>query len=126
MPDTASVDTLRGRRLLAFSGIGGPQKFFRTLDDAGLDVVERRIFPDHHRFGAAERQDLLRQAERLQAELVTTAKDRVRLPADFRTHELPVDLVFDDQIPVTNLLDQLSGGSEFRSADQRTDGISRT
>ena len=82
-PDHAVVDALRGRPLYGFSGIGRPEKFFRTIEDEALSLVGRRGFPDHHAFTAAERGVLLAEAERLGADLVTTEKDRVRLPRRF-------------------------------------------
>jgi len=75
---------LAGRRVLAFAGIAIPEKFFATLAEAGADVVARRRFPDHHRYGRSELDSVLAEAERLQAVPVTTAKDAVRLPPDIR------------------------------------------
>ncbi len=100
---------LGGRRLFAFSGIGRPEKFFATLDALGLDVIERRTFADHHLFTADERRKLLKDAHLSDAELVTTQKDRVRLPADFDTHVLPVRLVFEVDQAIDGLLDQIAG-----------------
>ncbi|MCU0767460.1 MAG: tetraacyldisaccharide 4'-kinase [Gammaproteobacteria bacterium] len=45
--------TWRGRAVVAVAGIGNPERFFRTLEDAGL-VVEGRGYPDHHRYDAAD------------------------------------------------------------------------
>lgn len=95
-PDVAVLASLRGRKLLAFAGIGRPQKFFDTLTRNGLAVAERRAFPDHHRFTAADLAALKARADRSGALLVTTAKDRVRLPPGFDAVAVPVDLVFDD------------------------------
>ncbi len=95
-PDPLVRASLQGRRLYAFSGIGRPEKFFHTLEACGLEVVGRRAFPDHHAFTAEEQRGLLRDAEHAGAELVTTEKDRVRLPPEFATHVLPVRLVFED------------------------------
>jgi len=44
---------LRGQPLHAVAGIGNPARFFATLRDLGLDVVEHP-FPDHHVFTAAD------------------------------------------------------------------------
>ena len=44
--------TLDGRRVLAFSGIGNPAAFERSLADAGVNVVACRRFGDHHRYAA--------------------------------------------------------------------------
>lgn len=73
-----------GRRCLAFAGIGRPQKFFATLAEAGAVLVGTRAFQDHHPFRAGDLRALAAEAERLGADLVTTEKDAVRLPLDFR------------------------------------------
>ena len=106
-PDAAALAGLQGRRLYAFSGIGRPEKFFSTLEEQRLSLVGRRAFPDHHAFGERDRLSLLDQARRLGADLVTTEKDRVRLPADFPVLTLPVVLEFADDHPVDALLDRL-------------------
>ena len=54
IPDDASVAALRGRRVLAFAGIGDPARFFRTLRASGVDVVDERAFADHHPFSKSE------------------------------------------------------------------------
>ncbi|KQP24638.1 tetraacyldisaccharide 4'-kinase [Methylobacterium sp. Leaf102] len=87
-----------GRRVLAFAGIGRPDKMFATLREAGADVVATRAFADHHPYGRAELGALAAEAERLGADLVTTRKDHVRLPPEFATRVtvLPVTLAFVD------------------------------
>jgi tetraacyldisaccharide 4'-kinase len=73
-------ERLAGSRLLAFAGIGRPEKFFATLRALGAELVDARSFPDHHRFRTRELEQLLREAEQTRARLVTTAKDIVRVP----------------------------------------------
>src|SRR6516165_8798730 len=73
-------EPLTGSRLLAFAGIGRPEKFFATLRALGAVLVGARAFPDHHRFRVAELEGLRRAAERAGARLITTAKDIVRIP----------------------------------------------
>lgn len=107
--DERALAALRGRRLLAFSGIGRPGKFFDTLREAGLDVGATRSFPDHHAFTAREREALLRAAASAGAILVTTEKDRVRLPAGFPAAVLPVRLRFADASPLEDLLGRVAG-----------------
>jgi tetraacyldisaccharide 4'-kinase len=75
-----NLERLIGMRLSAFAGIGRPEKFFATLRALGADLVSTRSFPDHHPFSAAELAGLRRDAERSGAQLVTTAKDIVRIP----------------------------------------------
>ena len=49
-PDRDVVAAIGRRKVLAFAGIGDPEKFFATLTAAGIDVAERAGFPDHHRY----------------------------------------------------------------------------
>ena len=102
-PDAAALAALAGRQVLAFAGIGDPEKFFATLDAAGIAAPVRRGFGDHHRYGAAEAAALVGEAERRVLVLLTTEKDAARLAGDeaagalaARARALPVTLVLDD------------------------------
>lgn len=77
-PDCSEV--VSGRRVFAFAGIARPGKFQESLDALGATVVGTRWFPDHHPYDPREVLRLLRTAEQLKAEPVTTPKDAVRLP----------------------------------------------
>jgi tetraacyldisaccharide 4'-kinase len=77
--ETAAVPSLRGRRALAFAGIGDPDRFFRTLRDCGVEVVRRHAFEDHHPFTQGEIESLVAEARREGLAVVTTEKDLARL-----------------------------------------------
>src|SRR6185295_6477230 len=62
---------LAGQRVLAFAGIGRPDKFFTTLAETGATIAARRAFADHHRYTAPELATLLDTAARLRAIPVT-------------------------------------------------------
>jgi tetraacyldisaccharide 4'-kinase len=68
-----------GAKIVAFAGIGRPEKFFATLGGLGAKIVAERGFPDHHRYRDTELAALRRDATSTGAMLVTTAKDWVRL-----------------------------------------------
>jgi tetraacyldisaccharide 4'-kinase len=68
-----------GPPVIAFAGIGRPEKFFATLRALGAKLVAERGFPDHHNFRPQELAALRRDAERAGALLITTAKDWMRL-----------------------------------------------
>ncbi len=70
-------------RVVAFSGIGKPQKFFATLSAAQFEIVQALSFPDHHIFSDNDLKALKRLANKHQARLITTEKDHVRLPKAF-------------------------------------------
>ncbi|NVN85139.1 MAG: tetraacyldisaccharide 4'-kinase [Rhodopseudomonas sp.] len=100
-PDDASVVALTGKRVLAFAGIGDPQRFFATLRKSGVDVVAEKPFPDHHSFSAAEIDGLIDAACRDGLALVTTQKDLARLGGDVASPAakivaFAVTLKFDD------------------------------
>lgn len=94
----------RDRNCLAFAAIGDPGKFFATLEDAHVRVARRQGFPDHHHFADDEIEGLLTESELYGLDLVTTAKDHVRLQSGHgRARELlekasvlNIDLVFDN------------------------------
>jgi tetraacyldisaccharide 4'-kinase len=96
-PDEAQVAQLRGRRVLAFAGIGDPTRFFNTLRASGIDVAAERPFADHHPYSQAEIESLVAEAKRDGLTLVTTEKDMARL-RDRPQHIVPfrVTLEFDD------------------------------
>jgi tetraacyldisaccharide 4'-kinase len=107
--DTAFIAALAGRRVLAFAGIGDPQKFFATLAEAGVAVAATRSFADHHRYTRREAAALCEEAERDGLALVTTEKDLARLsgeeqPLSARARALPVALVFEDAAGFESLL----------------------
>jgi tetraacyldisaccharide 4'-kinase len=103
VPDPSVGATLKGRKVLAFAGIGDPTKFFLSADEAGITVAETRAFPDHHRFSAEEAARLMMEAEHNGLALLTTEKDRARMAGDTltetlaaRVHVLPVTMVIDE------------------------------
>jgi tetraacyldisaccharide 4'-kinase len=98
-PEDASVTALRGKRVLAFAGIGDPGRFFRTLRASGVDIVRERAFPDHHPFSKGEIEKLTAEAKADALTLVTTEKDLARLGGSRGAGGIvpfPVTLDFDD------------------------------
>lgn len=82
VPDAAAVTALQKRRVLAFAGIGHPDKFFATVEQAGIAIGLRKAFADHHRFSAEEAAELVMQAEHNGLTLLTTEKDHARMHGD--------------------------------------------
>lgn len=88
-PDVASVERLSGKRVLAFAGIGDPERFFRTLRNHQVDVVRTRAFADHHSFAMAEIAGLVAEARAERLVLVTTEKDCARM----RGEDMPPEIL---------------------------------
>lgn len=78
------AERLSGRNVVAFAGIGNPDRFFNTLRDLGCVVVGTHPFPDHYRYNAKEINAMIGEARAAGAALATTAKDAVRLPRELR------------------------------------------
>lgn len=82
--DAGAVAALKGRNVLAFAGIGDPDKFFTTAATSGIIVSKRRAFPDHHRYTPQDASELILRAEHSKLTLLTTEKDRARMDGDPR------------------------------------------
>jgi tetraacyldisaccharide 4'-kinase len=110
-PNESSVAALRGKRVLAFAGIGDPQRFFRTLRAAGVEVVAEKSFADHQPYSQSEIEALVAAAKRDGLTAVTTEKDCVRLrrggelmPAARDIVPFAVMLRFDDELKLLRFL----------------------
>ena len=120
-PDPPAVAALRGRRVLAFAGIGDPARFFSTLRDCGIDVAATRMFPDHHPYKRAEIERLKADAKRDGLSLVTTEKDFVRLglsgdDPDAAIDTLPVTMDISNPAALRDLMQQALAAARRKPA----------
>ena len=79
-----AVDVFDKKNYLAFSGIGNNDGFFDTLKNKGYEVIKKISFPDHYQFTRKDLESLLDKAKRENLSLITTEKDYVRIPEDYR------------------------------------------
>ena len=82
--DPTIIADLGDAPLLAFAGIGCPQRFFRTIEKVGGNIVQSLAFADHHPYTQSDLTRLQEDAIRLGASLITTQKDWIRLPSEWR------------------------------------------
>lgn len=101
-----TAPNLAGVKVIAFAGIGRPEKFFATLDAAGADIVAKHAFGDHHSYTTADIQPLIDSAYVEGVKLMTTEKDLVRVPLLLRHHidAYPVTLQWSDETALSLFL----------------------
>ncbi|MBQ9335162.1 MAG: tetraacyldisaccharide 4'-kinase [Alphaproteobacteria bacterium] len=75
---------VENNRVVGFCGLGYPLKFKQTLVECGYEVLDFVSFADHHPYTITEIQKLSNGAKSVNATLVTTMKDFVKIPAVFR------------------------------------------
>jgi tetraacyldisaccharide 4'-kinase len=116
VPETAAAAGLQGQRVLAFAGIGRPEKFFDTLRSCGAVVEMAKAFPDHHPFSPRDLAGLRGEAKRRGLQLVTTQKDMARMAgaaglgaAGDGIAVLPVQLQFEDEEALRRLVQSRLG-----------------
>ena len=103
------VESLLGKRLVAFAGIGAPEGFRETLKETGVVEAAFTRFADHHWYTREELRNLDAAAAACGADgLVTTENDWVRL------RRLPVPKRPIYVLAVRLVL--LSGEAEWRAA----------
>ncbi len=113
---------LAGRKVFAYAGIADPEKFFRTVEALGAVIAEKRVFGDHHHLSDDEIAELIADAARQDALLVTTAKDIVRLAGHHgKADELAalsrvitVEMTFDNPHAPDQILDAAAKAAKTR------------
>ena len=112
-----NIENLRNTRVLAFAGIGRPNKFYSTLRKLGCEITDTYSFPDHHVYSIDEVQWLVQKAVNMSAQLITTTKDKARLGPVLAANilALPVHLRWEDEPAVESWLSPLLVGARQRA-----------
>ena len=74
-----NLKRLRGKKILAFAGIGNPKNFFQLLKEHGLKIKQEISFPDHYNYKKNEVENLMLLAKEKGLKLITTEKDYFRI-----------------------------------------------
>lgn len=93
--------------LVGFAGVGKPWKVERALKAAGAELADFAPFPDHFAYDAASLERLAARAQQFSAGLITTEKDWVRLPPEWRARVTawPVRARFEDDAALDRILE---------------------
>jgi len=101
------------RPVIAFAGIGRPQKFFDAIKNQGGDLIESHAFADHFPYDNRHLEPIINSAKSKNAVIVTTEKDMVRIPENLK-HEvkaLTISLDWRDRTALDQKLMQAINGS---------------
>ena len=120
-PEAGGIEAFEDTPLLAFAGIGRPARFFASVEAIGGQIAKRLSFADHHLYSQQDLAQIQEDAQRHGAELITTQKDWMRLPADWRGRVamLPVSVDMDDEAA---FLDAIEGWLAAASYGDKANG----
>ncbi len=82
------LDSLKGRKIIALSGVANPVYFSSMLRKCGAEVVRKAIFPDHHSYTPEDLSSIEEKNNGADC-IVTTEKDMVKLKK-LEIHRLPL------------------------------------
>jgi len=104
-------DDFKGKKVIAFAGIGQPKKFFETLREVGAELAATHAFADHHTYRDTELARLAAEASEQGAALVTTEKDAVRVAPAWRHRlcVLKVEVEWEDKAALLRVLAPVMG-----------------
>lgn len=118
-PLPEQLRALAGRQVVAFAGIGRPEKFFDMLRDSGVSLLRGVSFPDHHVYSKRDLKRLRQLAQAPGVVLATTEKDAVKLPPSFRKHlhVLRAELIWSDPKAPERLLDRFFAATDMKATE---------
>ncbi|MBR1949008.1 MAG: tetraacyldisaccharide 4'-kinase [Alphaproteobacteria bacterium] len=89
---TVKQPEINNKNVVAFAGIGRPQKFYDSLISCGLNVVKSFDFPDHYFYKKSDLNKIIDEAEKLGADIYTTSKDFVKIPSVYKNKIKVLDI----------------------------------
>ncbi|MBR2300121.1 MAG: tetraacyldisaccharide 4'-kinase [Alphaproteobacteria bacterium] len=93
-------------KVIAFAGIGYPQKFYNSLQKCGLAVANSYDFPDHHFYTKDELKALIKKGKTKNLPIYTTLKDYVKIPQNLQKsfNVLNIKAQFEDKNQILDFI----------------------
>ncbi|MBD5405546.1 tetraacyldisaccharide 4'-kinase [bacterium] len=89
---TSNLKEYKGKKVIAFAGIGKPQKFYKTLTDNDIKIIQKINFPDHYLYTEEDIKKLKNLAKSKKLPILTTMKDYVKIPDSDKKNFTPIDI----------------------------------
>ena len=74
-----NIEEFKDKKLLAISGIGNPENFFKILKDNQMNIQKKMVYPDHYKFTKNEMLKIIEQAKKNDFQIVMTEKDYYKI-----------------------------------------------
>ncbi|MBD1174091.1 tetraacyldisaccharide 4'-kinase [Pelagibacterales bacterium SAG-MED01] len=93
-------------KYLIFSGIGNSNSFKNILIKNNFKIVEEIIYPDHYNYTESDIEKIKMQADKLDANIITTEKDHVKISEtnQMKIKFLEIELKIKDETNLINFL----------------------
>jgi tetraacyldisaccharide-1-P 4'-kinase len=106
---TVPGEFFENKRVICFSGIGNPKGFYNLLSRTGTEIVKKHSRRDHHEWTQKELKKLIDKAADKNLEVVTTEKDRMRLPEDlkFKGWMMAIKMVIKEKEEWTEFINEI-------------------
>jgi len=88
------AESLNGKKVLAFSGIGNPTSFQKSLEECGGEILFHYKYPDHYQYTRSDIEEMTSWAARDSSQrrsakrvdmIITTEKDLVKIDKEMRS-----------------------------------------
>ena len=74
-----NIQEFKNKKLLAISGIGNPENFFKILKDNQMNIQKKMVYPDHYEFTKNEMLKIIEYAKKNDFQIVMTEKDYYKI-----------------------------------------------
>lgn len=109
------ISNLKGKKVIAFCGIGDPDGFRRMILESGVELRYFKSYRDHHRYAEGDIAGLKEKYRSSGGEMaLTTAKDAVKLmkfKIDFPLYSLDIKYYFemrDEDLLLSSIIDKIN------------------
>ena len=89
---------------IIFSGIGNPESFKNTLLKHKFNILKEFKFPDHYRYTLDDINKIKSYAKSLDAKILTTKKDYIKLNKDNEIKFLDIELIIKEEDRLVNFI----------------------